>query len=100
MYNLFISGSDEDFEGTPFEIDQSRAFEHTNGELKSSYEALTANQVNELKKHPCIFAYETGSEKPPKYGMLKGVKKRQKMLLIEYEIISLTRFLTVYCKHN
>jgi len=94
MYNLLISGNEEDWEGNPFELEMSRAFEYTEPEISSMFQPLTQNEIIELKKFPCLFAYEIGCEKPPKFGLLKSIKKRQNKLLIEYEIILLSRFLT------
>jgi hypothetical protein len=88
MYNLFISGNEDNWEGAPYELEISRVFEYTDDEIKGLYQSLKQDQIAELKKFPCLFAYEIGCEKPPKFGMIKSIKKRQDKVIIEYDIIA------------
>jgi len=86
MYNLFISGDDEAWEGQPYELEVSRVFEHTDSKIEAQFKELDQHDLDELKKLPCLFAYEIGSSKSPKYGKLTTIKKRQNKVIIAYEI--------------
>ncbi|MDP1293823.1 hypothetical protein Q6296_28825, partial [Klebsiella variicola] len=66
MYNLLVSGRDGTWDGSPWTIEASRCVcEYTDKEISRKFEALDAGAINELKKLPCIFAYETPSSTPP-----------------------------------
>lgn len=96
MYNLFVSGNGADWEGSPFDIDPRRCVsEYTASEITTKFETLDVAAVSELKKLPCIFAYESGVKKPPRFGVIRTITKRQDVVRIEYEIMSLEPFLTL-----
>lgn len=96
MYNLFVSAHDKAWEGEPCLIELDRCVrEYTDTELTARYGDLTAANMNELRRFPCIFAYETGCEKDPKFGVIRDVIKRHGKARIEYEIKELDNFLTV-----
>ena len=59
LYNLFVSGSKTSWNGDVFEIDLSRCVrEYTDTRITERYGALDASAIAELKRLPCIFAYE------------------------------------------
>ncbi len=96
MYNLFVSGSETAWNGEPFLIELSRCvLEYTDVEITNRFGELGSKSVNELRRLPCIFAYEVGWEKEPRFGVIKDITKRQGMAKIEYEIKSLDRFLSL-----
>jgi hypothetical protein len=96
MYHLFVSGNDDSWLGEPWLIrDRSRCLdEYTEPELRARYGTLGADAVNDLRRYPCIFAYEQGIRKDPRFGVIRDVIKRSAGVKIEYEIIDLDRFLT------
>ncbi|MEQ1627729.1 MAG: TIR domain-containing protein [Nitrospira sp.] len=95
MYNLFVSGSDEDWEGEPYLIEASRCVrEYTDIEITKRLAELDARAINELRSLPCIFAYESGCNKSPKFGVIRNIAKRQGKVRIEYEIKKVDPFLT------
>lgn len=95
MYNLFVSGRDEAWEGEPYMLELDRCVrEYTDNELTVRFGNLDVLNVNELRRLPCIFAYESGCRKDPKFGVLRNVTIRQQMAKIEYDIIVLDQFLT------
>ncbi|WP_442498734.1 toll/interleukin-1 receptor domain-containing protein [Methylobacter sp. sgz302048] len=95
MYNLFVSGRDEAWEGEPYLLEIDRCVrEYTDNELTVRFGNLDAVNVNELRRLPCIFAYESGCRKDPKFGVLRNVAIRQQVAKIEYDIIVLDQFLT------
>ena len=96
MYNLFVSGLDTTWDGDPFILETSRCVrEYTDTEITTRFGELDAAAVQELLRLPCIFAYETGCRKPPKFGLLRSITRRQDSVRIEYEIKEVHPFLTV-----
>ena len=95
LYNLLVSGSDEQWTGEPFQIELSRCVrEYTAAHLTSRYGNLDAASIAELKRAPCIFAYEFGYDLPPTFGYLREVIQRHGEVRIEYEIHQIEPFLT------
>lgn len=95
MYNLLVSAVEDTWDGTPWMIEASRCVrEYTDTEISRKFEALDAAAVNELKKLPCIFAYEAPSKTAPQFGVLTGITKRQGQVRIEYEIQKVEPFLS------
>jgi hypothetical protein len=95
MYNLFISGDGEAWTGKPWLIELSRCVrEYTDTEITKRFGELDGTAFGELKRLPCIFAYEAGHKKAPKFGLLRDIKKRQSQILIEYEIKDVDPFLS------
>jgi hypothetical protein len=94
LYNLFVSASDESWAGQPFQIELSRCVrEYTNPNLTSRYGGLDDGSIAELKRAPCIFAYETGNKLPPKFGYIRDIVQRQGQVRIEYELHQVEPFL-------
>ncbi len=55
MYNLFVSGSDEAWNGTAFVLEIERCVrEYTDIELTKRFGELDTASVNELRRLPCI----------------------------------------------
>jgi len=95
MYNLFVSADENSWEGIPFEIELSRCVrEYTDIEIVEKYQDLTEAIIREIKRFPCVFAYEIPCEKAPKFGLIRTVTKRKSMVSIEYDIIDLDTFLS------
>lgn len=95
LYNLFVSHSPEDWTGKPFQIELSRCVrEYTAPNLTSRYGGLDPASIVVLKRAPCIFAYETGHELPPKFGYLREIVQRQGQVRIEYELHNVEPFLS------
>jgi hypothetical protein len=95
MYNLLVSGNKEEWKGDPFVLEIGRCVrEYTDTELTKRFGDLSAENVKELRRFPCIFAYESVHQKDPKFGVIRGVRIRQKNAVIEYEIKDIEKFLT------
>ena len=95
MYNLFVSESRDAWEGETFDLDLDRCVrEYTDKEITKRYGSLTKENVNELRRFPCIFAYETGCRKEPKFGVIRDVTERWGRVRVEYEIKEMDEFLT------
>jgi hypothetical protein len=94
VYNLLVSGNTESWEGEPLILEEGRcAREYTDAEITQKYGEFTHSQVEEIRRFPCIFAYEGGWKKDPKFGLIRNITKRQGKVKIEYEIIKLKKFI-------
>lgn len=95
MYNLLVSGNDEAWKGEPWILETGRcAREYTDSGITKNFGDFTSSQVEALRRFPCIFAYEAGWKKDPKFGILRDVVKRQGKVKIEYEVVDLDQFIT------
>lgn len=68
--------------------------EYTDTAITKRFAELDANAVNELRKLPSIFAYETPSKVAPQFGVLRDLTKRQGQVRIEYELQEVHPFLS------
>lgn len=95
MYHLFVSADAQSWQGDPWQVELGRCVrEYTTANLTAAYGELTAGQVNELRRHPCIFAYEACNHLDPKFGLIREVTVRQGQARVEYEIHPVAPFLT------
>ena len=95
MYNLFISANKDQWNGQPFILEINRcAREYTDNDITEKYGDFSDESVNHIKNFPCIFGYESGCKKDPKFGLVCEIVKRQGQVRITYEIINLKSFLT------
>jgi len=95
MYNLLVSGDDESWNGDPWVIDTTRCVrEYTDNALTIKYGNLTPDNLNELRRFPCVFAYEASCKKDPLFGVIRNVISRQNESRIEYDIIECDPFIT------
>ena len=96
MYNLFVAGNPEYWEGAPCVLELSRCVrEYTDNDITKRFAELDATAISQLRRLPCIFAYETQRNKPPKFGVIRDITKRQDQVRIEYELMEVQPFLTV-----
>lgn len=95
MYNLFVSGNPESWNGDHWQIELSRCIrEYTSDEITARFGALDQAAIAQLKRLPCIFAIESGHQMPPKFGIIRDVKQRQGEVRVEYELQAIAPFLT------
>ncbi len=96
MYNLLVSGGDGTWDGEPLVLELDRCVrEYTDSELTKRFGELDSQAVSELKKLPCIFAYEDLAAHPePQFGVLRDITKRQGRVRIEYEVQHIEPFLS------
>ena len=55
---------------------------------------FTPAQVDELRRYPCIFAYEAVHSKNPLFGLIQNVTARQGQVRVEYELHPVDPFLS------
>jgi hypothetical protein len=95
MYNLLVSSSEDAWNGDPWQIKLERCIrEYTDKEITQKLGDLDASAVADLKRLPCIFAYETPNKMDPHFGVLRDIIHRQGEVKIEYELQQLAPFLT------
>lgn len=95
MYNLFVSSNENSWNGAPFQIEIGRCIrEYTDPDITTRFGALDATAVSELKRLPCIFAYEAQNQKAPHFGIVRDVVRRKNDVRIQYEIQEVGAFLT------
>lgn len=94
MYNLLVSSNDESWDGEPFILEVDRCVrEYTDKEITEKYGSFSQEQVDEIRRFPCVFAYEAGCKKDPKFGLIRNITVRQGKAKIEYEIVEIDIFL-------
>ncbi|MBU8542967.1 TIR domain-containing protein [Roseomonas sp. ROY-5-3] len=95
LYNLFVSGLDDSWSGVPFHLELSRCLrEYTDGELTERFGRLDSASISELKRYPCIFAYESGIQKAPLFGFIREIDRRQNEVRVDYHLVDVHPFLT------
>lgn len=95
MYNLFVSGNEDAWQGEPWQIELSRCVrEYTDNKITEQLGELDEVAVYALRRLPCIFAYEAYKKLAPKFGVIRDVAKRQGQVRIEYELLPVNPFLT------
>jgi hypothetical protein len=95
MYNLLVTGNRNGWLGDPWQIEISRCVrEYTDPDITTRFGNLDAHAIAELKRLPCIFAYE-GFQNAPKFGVLRNITKRPREVRLEYEIQVVEPFLSV-----
>jgi hypothetical protein len=85
IYNLLMSGNDEAWEEDSYILDLSRFLEYTSKDIKERFSELSDETINEIKKYPCIFAYENGCRKDPSIGYITDIIVRQKAIKITFK---------------
>ena len=97
MYNLFVAYDVEAWDSGTWVTDIYRCVrEYTDDSLTARFGDFSAEQVNDLRRFPCVFAYEVVQKKDPKFGVVRDVAFRQggQKVRVEYDIIPLDPFLS------
>ncbi|AZO39318.1 MAG: TIR domain-containing protein [Mesorhizobium sp.] len=97
MYNLLVSGWEEEWQGAPCTFDLSRCVsqhEYTDQKIAERFGKLDGTALTELTRLPTIFAYEDACQLDPKFGLIREVTVRRGQVRIEYEFIPVQPFLT------
>lgn len=102
MYNLLVSGEENVWESKHYSLDISRcikADEYTSDVLADRFGTLTQDSIEQLKTLPCIFAYESFGGQP-RFGYLKGIKRRVDQIIFECEYVDLNPWIDVNTLHS
>lgn len=86
LYNLFISGDENAWESNAKIFDLDRCLrEYTEKDIFEKFGKLDRTDINEIKKLPCIFAYEDFCGKDASIGYLTDVIVRQAGVKITFK---------------
>lgn len=78
LYNLFISGDENAWESNTYILDLDRCLrEYTEKDLFDRFGKFGKVEVDEIKKLPCIFAYEDYCNKDAYIGFITDIVVRQ-----------------------
>lgn len=95
MYNLFVTGNNDAWNGGPWQVEISRCVrEYTDNTLTEKFGELDEAAISELKRLPCIFSYEAFNKLDPKFEVIRDITKRQGQIRIEYDIQPVDPFLS------
>lgn len=95
MYNLLISGDVSAWDNQSCILEIGRCVrEYTDNQITEQYGDFNQEQVDQIRRFPCIFGYESGCSKDPLFGIIRDVTCRQGKVKIEYDIIPLQTFLS------
>ncbi len=95
MYNLLISAKDDAWDGAPWDMDLSRCLrEYTDVRITAQMGDLSTEDVNQLRRFPCIFAYESTCHKDPHFGVIRDAVVRYGKVRVTYELFALKPFLS------
>jgi hypothetical protein len=100
VFNLLIVNNEEAWEGDPVEIRTERFLQYTELDFKAPFEKMPPSDLARILKLPCIFAYEKGSDKPPKFGQITKAVQRGRNMRICYEIIPVDPFISQEQLHS
>lgn len=86
IYNLLISGDENAWESNSVIYDLGRCIvEYTDKDIIDKFAKLGRDEINEIKKAPCIFAYEDYLEKDASIGYITDIVVRQVGVKITFE---------------
>lgn len=90
MYNLLISGDENAWEANSVIFDIDRCIvEYTEKDLIDKFVNLGKNEIDEIKKFPCIFAYEDYCKKDASIGYITDILIRQVGVKISFEKVEM-----------
>ncbi|MFE0556497.1 toll/interleukin-1 receptor domain-containing protein [Paenibacillus sp. NPDC058910] len=86
LYNLFISGDENAWESDTKIFDKDRCLrEYTEKDIVEKFGKLGIVEINEIKKLPCIFAYEDYCNKDASIGYITDIIVRQVGIKISFQ---------------
>ena len=95
LFNFLVSANDEAWDGDHWQVELSRCVrEYTDEEITAKLGSLDQAAIAQLKRLPCIFAYESFREKDPKFGIIRDVVQRQGEVRIHFELIPIDPFVS------
>ena len=95
MYNLLVAFDKNAWGEGLIELGVSRCVnEYTEESFIKQFGSFDEKSIGELRRFPCIFAYETLHAKDPLFGRITAIKRNANLVKIEFELIALEKFLT------
>ncbi len=88
LYNLFISGDETAWETDTKIYDADRCLrEYTDKDIFEKFRKFGKEEISEIKKLPCIFAYEDRCQKDANIGYITDILVRQVGIKITFQKI-------------
>lgn len=85
MFNLLISGNDETWDSSPYELERGRSVvEYTADEISERYKFFDEKAVRELKSFPCLFVIEN-ERRASRIGYITDIRARRSTVVIDFE---------------
>ena len=84
MFNLFVSGNAEAWNGEPYAYERSRVFEYTEDAIVGRFNELREDQLERLCSLPSVFAYESGREIDARVGQVTSIRIRNREVIVSY----------------
>lgn len=82
-----MTSGDNMWKNSPAFFDKGRCLtEYISSDLKERYSSLSSEVVEELKRFPCVFAYEKYAKKDAEIGYITNVEVRQTNVRIDFEL--------------
>lgn len=97
MYNLFITGDENRWEGNIYSLSKDRCIrknEYTATAIAEKLGNFSLSSIETLKNLPCLFAYE-GFHEAPKFGWLKSIKEKSDSILLEFKTETINPWINV-----
>ncbi len=87
MINLMMVYAENTWDKTPAFIEKDRCLtEYILPEYKEQYSDFSKKSIEQLKKIPCIFAYERSLKKDAVIGYIKNIEVQQTNIRIDYDL--------------
>lgn len=87
MLNLLITSDNTAWDKSPAIIEKERCLtEYILPELKEKYSDFSKEAIEELKKIPCVFAYEKFHKLDANIGYIRNIEIYQKGVRIDYDL--------------
>lgn len=85
MFNLLISGNEESWSSSPYELERGRSVvEYTADEISERYKFFDEKAIRELKSFPCLFVIEN-EKRESRIGYITNIRVRQATVVIDFE---------------
>lgn len=86
MYNLFVSGQPDTWDGRPFTLERDRCLEYTDADVRDRINSFDSEAIATVTALPSLFAYEHQHRLAARYGRLTRVVARDRDVRFEYEL--------------
>lgn len=87
MINFIMVYADNTWDKSPAFIDRERCLtEYILPEYKEKYSNFSEESIEELKRMPCVFAYENQKKKDANIGYIKNIEVQRTNIRIDYEL--------------
>ena len=86
MYNLFVSGFDEQWNQGSWVLENQRYLQYTNDVIKEKFGKLTDDTLNYLMSIPVLLAYESRNDRAARIGKITSISRRLNDVEVQWEV--------------